>query len=109
MNKWMNVPSEPAMKVYWKQEDEATIIKRTVHYAEYVRTEKKSGRNVLCKVADDGTVEPWRKRDAFDYTDTSLQKARKNAGTSKQCACMVTYVDDCVMDGAKTLRSYCGR
>ena len=95
------------LHVLWHDGDDAGAIKRAVKAREYVVSEERVGRNVLVRVAETFSAEPWREewwKTAESVTD-ALAHAKSVSGKRSRCAIMTTYVDDCDLDAAKPLRT----
>ena len=60
MNRWLTVPEALALHVLWHDGGDAGAIKRTMKAREYIVSEERVGRDVLVRVAEPFSAEPWR-------------------------------------------------
>jgi len=103
LNRWISSDSEPALYAFWRDEAADIIFKRGPANLEYVKAQEKLGNDILGWNPTDvipEQTEPWATVLArVENYESDLEARKGRCSGSKDCAAMVTYSDDCEMDG----------
>ena len=77
-------------------------IRRAINHRKIVEEELASGRDILSENVQEGTKPPEAWSSVLARITAGLEEwedVRKNATSTHDCSVMITYVDDCALDG----------